>query len=79
DSRATEHAATPPPPPSGSDIDQAAGSEPEVDPDVPHSELAPVVFFCLKQTSFPRNWCIKLVCNPYPLLFHSFRNENQNQ
>uniref|UniRef100_A0A8C0F182 Calcium voltage-gated channel subunit alpha1 I n=1 Tax=Bubo bubo TaxID=30461 RepID=A0A8C0F182_BUBBB len=36
------------------------------DPDVPYPDLAPVVFFCLKQTTSPRNWCIKMVCNPYP-------------
>lgn len=37
------------------------------DPDIPHPDLAPVVFFCLRQTTSPRNWCIKMVCNPYPL------------
>ncbi|XP_043822120.1 voltage-dependent T-type calcium channel subunit alpha-1I isoform X3 [Dromiciops gliroides] len=35
------------------------------DPDVPHPDLAPVVFFCLRQTTSPRNWCIKMVCNPW--------------
>uniref|UniRef100_A0A6Q2XVF4 Voltage-dependent T-type calcium channel subunit alpha n=1 Tax=Esox lucius TaxID=8010 RepID=A0A6Q2XVF4_ESOLU len=25
---------------------------------VPYPELAPVVFFCLSQTTFPRSWCI---------------------
>uniref|UniRef100_A0A3P9IW78 Calcium voltage-gated channel subunit alpha1 Ia n=1 Tax=Oryzias latipes TaxID=8090 RepID=A0A3P9IW78_ORYLA len=30
---------------------------------VPYPELAPVVFFCLKQTTCPRNWCI-LLLNP---------------
>ncbi|KAM6094510.1 voltage-dependent T-type calcium channel subunit alpha-1I [Chlamydotis macqueenii] len=35
------------------------------DPDVPYPDLAPVVFFCLKQTTSPRNWCIKMVCNPW--------------
>lgn len=38
-----------------------------VDADVPRPDLAPVAFFCLRQTTSPRNWCIKLVCNPYPL------------
>lgn len=38
-----------------------------VDPEVPHPDLAPVAFFCLRQTTSPRNWCIKMVCNPYPL------------
>ncbi|XP_039719342.1 voltage-dependent T-type calcium channel subunit alpha-1I [Pteropus medius] len=35
------------------------------DPDVPHPDLAPVAFFCLRQTTSPRNWCIKMVCNPW--------------
>ncbi|TRY87824.1 hypothetical protein DNTS_015725 [Danionella cerebrum] len=34
---------------------------------VPFPELAPVVFFCLKQTTCPRNWCIRMVSSPYPL------------
>uniref|UniRef100_A0A3Q0SF70 Calcium voltage-gated channel subunit alpha1 Ib n=1 Tax=Amphilophus citrinellus TaxID=61819 RepID=A0A3Q0SF70_AMPCI len=28
---------------------------------VPYPELVPVVFFCLKQTTFPRSWCIHMV------------------
>uniref|UniRef100_A0A8L0DRS1 Ion transport domain-containing protein n=1 Tax=Oncorhynchus mykiss TaxID=8022 RepID=A0A8L0DRS1_ONCMY len=35
---------------------------------VPFPELAPVVFFCLKQTTCPRSWCIHMVSSPYPLL-----------
>ncbi|XP_034046818.1 voltage-dependent T-type calcium channel subunit alpha-1I isoform X2 [Thalassophryne amazonica] len=27
--------------------------------------LAPVVFFCLTQTTRPRNWCLRIVCNPW--------------
>ncbi|KAG2464316.1 CAC1I protein, partial [Polypterus senegalus] len=34
--------------------------------EIPNPELAAVVFFCLKQTTCPRNWCIRMVCNPYP-------------
>uniref|UniRef100_A0A3B3IL42 Ion transport domain-containing protein n=1 Tax=Oryzias latipes TaxID=8090 RepID=A0A3B3IL42_ORYLA len=34
---------------------------------LPYPELVPVVFFCLKQTTFPRSWCIHMVCSPYPL------------
>ncbi|KAM4584773.1 uncharacterized protein PAE49_004220 [Odontesthes bonariensis] len=34
---------------------------------VPYPELVPVVFFCLKQTTFPRSLCIRLVTSPYPL------------
>uniref|UniRef100_A0A8C5FYE2 Voltage-dependent T-type calcium channel subunit alpha-1I-like n=1 Tax=Gouania willdenowi TaxID=441366 RepID=A0A8C5FYE2_GOUWI len=28
---------------------------------VPYPELVPVVFFCLKQTTCPRSWCIRLL------------------
>ncbi|RXN26620.1 voltage-dependent T-type calcium channel subunit alpha-1I-like protein [Labeo rohita] len=35
---------------------------------VPFPELAPVVFFCLKQTTCPRSWCIRMVSSPYPFL-----------
>uniref|UniRef100_A0A8C7L0Z0 Ion transport domain-containing protein n=1 Tax=Oncorhynchus kisutch TaxID=8019 RepID=A0A8C7L0Z0_ONCKI len=38
---------------------------------VPFPELAPVVFFCLKQTTCPRSWCIHMVSSPYPLLLIS--------
>lgn len=34
---------------------------------VPYPELVPVVFFCLKQTTCPRSWCIRMVSTPYPL------------
>uniref|UniRef100_A0A7N8X0W8 Voltage-dependent T-type calcium channel subunit alpha n=1 Tax=Mastacembelus armatus TaxID=205130 RepID=A0A7N8X0W8_9TELE len=37
---------------------------------VPFPELAPVVFFCLKQTTCPRNWCIRMVSSPYPFIYH---------
>lgn len=33
----------------------------------PYPALAPVAFFCLKQTTKPRNWCLRFVVNPYPL------------
>ncbi|XP_034543706.1 voltage-dependent T-type calcium channel subunit alpha-1I [Notolabrus celidotus] len=32
---------------------------------VPYPELVPVVFFCLKQTTCPRSWCIRMVCSPW--------------
>ncbi|MEQ2213702.1 hypothetical protein XENOCAPTIV_019563, partial [Xenoophorus captivus] len=35
---------------------------------LPYPEMAPVVFFCLKQTTCPRNWCIRMVSSPYPFL-----------
>ncbi|XP_014895246.1 voltage-dependent T-type calcium channel subunit alpha-1I isoform X3 [Poecilia latipinna] len=31
----------------------------------PYPALAPVAFFCLKQTTRPRNWCLRMVCNPW--------------
>uniref|UniRef100_A0A673IMH6 Ion transport domain-containing protein n=1 Tax=Sinocyclocheilus rhinocerous TaxID=307959 RepID=A0A673IMH6_9TELE len=36
----------------------------------PYPALAPVVFFCIKQTTRPRSWCLRMVCNPYPLNNH---------
>ncbi|XP_042745684.1 voltage-dependent T-type calcium channel subunit alpha-1I [Lagopus leucura] len=52
-------------PPSSPELgeDEEVTSPP--DPDVPYPDLAPVVFFCLKQTTSPRSWCIKMVCNPW--------------
>ncbi|XP_056111696.1 voltage-dependent T-type calcium channel subunit alpha-1G isoform X7 [Rhinichthys klamathensis goyatoka] len=32
---------------------------------LPYPSLAPVVFFYLKQTTRPRSWCLKMVCNPW--------------
>lgn len=37
----------------------------------PYPALAPVVFFCVKQTTRPRSWCLRMVCNPYPLLWQT--------
>lgn len=34
---------------------------------LPYPALAPVVFFYLSQHSRPRSWCLRMVCNPYPL------------
>ncbi|XP_054616531.1 voltage-dependent T-type calcium channel subunit alpha-1H-like isoform X2 [Dunckerocampus dactyliophorus] len=31
----------------------------------PYPALAPMAFFCLKQTTRPRNWCLRIVCNPW--------------
>ncbi|KAJ7306002.1 hypothetical protein JRQ81_010368 [Phrynocephalus forsythii] len=33
---------------------------------IPYPALAHTVFFCLNQTTRPRSWCLRLVCNPYP-------------
>ncbi|XP_072568642.1 voltage-dependent T-type calcium channel subunit alpha-1H isoform X3 [Paramormyrops kingsleyae] len=37
----------------------------EDEEEAPYPAMAPVVFFCLKQTTRPRSWCLKLVCNPW--------------
>ena len=44
----------------------AAGSDTKPGPELPYPTLAPVAFFCLKQTTRPRSWCLWMVCNPYP-------------
>ncbi|XP_048047965.1 voltage-dependent T-type calcium channel subunit alpha-1H-like isoform X2 [Megalobrama amblycephala] len=31
----------------------------------PYPMLAPVVFFCIKQTTRPRSWCLRMVFNPW--------------
>ena len=33
----------------------------------PYPQYAPVTFFYLKQTSVPRNWCLTIVSNKYPI------------
>ncbi|XP_045426309.1 voltage-dependent T-type calcium channel subunit alpha-1H isoform X2 [Pipistrellus kuhlii] len=40
------------------------GAEEEEQP-VPYPALAATVFFCLGQTTRPRSWCLRLVCNPW--------------
>ncbi|XP_068605770.1 voltage-dependent T-type calcium channel subunit alpha-1H [Brachionichthys hirsutus] len=39
--------------------------EEEEEQQQPYPALAPVAFFCLKQTTKPRNWCLRIVCNPW--------------
>lgn len=60
----TEQPGSQSPPPSPPGLEEPLDG---ADPEVPHPDLAPVAFFCLRQTTSPRNWCIKMVCNPYPL------------
>uniref|UniRef100_A0A8D3BSS8 Calcium voltage-gated channel subunit alpha1 Ib n=1 Tax=Scophthalmus maximus TaxID=52904 RepID=A0A8D3BSS8_SCOMX len=52
-----------PPPPADPPQDGSSDTSVLV---VPYPELVPVVFFCLKQTTFPRSWCIRMVSSPYP-------------
>ncbi|XP_028331534.1 voltage-dependent T-type calcium channel subunit alpha-1G isoform X4 [Gouania willdenowi] len=62
-----EPAAPPPPPAAGPDGVFTGGEDGSVsgEEDLPYPTLAPVVFFYLKQTTRPRNWCLKMVCNPW--------------
>uniref|UniRef100_A0A803VFI8 Calcium voltage-gated channel subunit alpha1 I n=1 Tax=Ficedula albicollis TaxID=59894 RepID=A0A803VFI8_FICAL len=65
----SEQQTPPEQPPSSLELgeDEEVTSPP--DPDVPYPDLAPVVFFCLKQTTSPRSWCIKMVlCSPWLLM-----------
>lgn len=36
------------------------------DPTVPHREYPPVAFFIVRQTQWPRSWCLKIITWPYP-------------
>ncbi|XP_039356892.1 voltage-dependent T-type calcium channel subunit alpha-1G-like [Mauremys reevesii] len=47
--------------------DKDAGSGDSEVEGLPYPALAPVVFFYLNQESRPRSWCLRVVCNPYPL------------
>ncbi|KAG5854244.1 hypothetical protein ANANG_G00035740, partial [Anguilla anguilla] len=47
---------------SGAAADEASTSGGQA---LPYPSLAPVVFFYLKQTTRPRSWCLKMVCNPW--------------
>ncbi|XP_076846105.1 LOW QUALITY PROTEIN: voltage-dependent T-type calcium channel subunit alpha-1H [Brachyhypopomus gauderio] len=46
---------------------ESSGHEetPEDTVQLPHPSLAPVVFFCLQQSTRPRSWCLALVCSPW--------------
>jgi hypothetical protein len=46
---------------------KAAGS----DPNVPYGDFAPVAFFILHQTKWPRSWCLKAMTWPYPFCISS--------
>ncbi|GAA6110229.1 voltage-dependent T-type calcium channel subunit alpha-1G isoform X1 [Tachysurus ichikawai] len=52
----------------GGPVAEEAASPEEGEAALPYPSLAPVVFFYLKQTTRPRSWCLKMVCNPYPFI-----------
>nr|XP_042899987.1 voltage-dependent T-type calcium channel subunit alpha-1G isoform X2 [Parasteatoda tepidariorum] len=41
------------------------GSTEGLDESLPYPTFRPVTLFCLSQTSHPRDWCLKLVTNPW--------------
>ncbi|XP_031416611.1 voltage-dependent T-type calcium channel subunit alpha-1G isoform X4 [Clupea harengus] len=43
-------------------VEEASASGEEA---LPYPTLAPVVFFYMNQTTRPRSWCLKMVCNPW--------------
>ncbi|XP_046709345.1 voltage-dependent T-type calcium channel subunit alpha-1G isoform X8 [Silurus meridionalis] len=49
----------------GGPLSEEATSPEEGEEALPYPSLAPVVFFYLKQTTRPRSWCLKMVCNPW--------------
>lgn len=61
---AAERGASLPESPGATERGADAGADEE--PRVPYPALAATVFFCLGQTTRPRSWCLRLVCNPYP-------------
>lgn len=53
-------------PPESPEAGRSAELGADEEPPVPYPALAATVFFCLGQTTRPRSWCLRLVCNPYP-------------
>uniref|UniRef100_A0A8C7BL77 Calcium voltage-gated channel subunit alpha1 H n=1 Tax=Neovison vison TaxID=452646 RepID=A0A8C7BL77_NEOVI len=53
-------------PPESPEAERGAELGADEEQPVPYPALAATVFFCLGQTTRPRSWCLRLVCNPYP-------------
>lgn len=51
----------------------ASGSS-EFDPraHLPYPAYVPVSWYCLEQTTRPRNWCLWLISNPYPFFYTDY-------
>lgn len=60
-------------PPESPAAERSAELGAEEEQPVPYPALAATVFFCLGQTTRPRSWCLRLVCNPYPSLAAGLR------
>uniref|UniRef100_A0ACB8EKQ5 Voltage-dependent T-type calcium channel subunit alpha-1G n=1 Tax=Sphaerodactylus townsendi TaxID=933632 RepID=A0ACB8EKQ5_9SAUR len=61
--------------PGDQEKDPSSGGGDSESEGLPYPALAPVVFFYLSQHSRPRSWCLRMVCNPYPL--HGFEEQEQ--
>lgn len=60
-------------PPESPAAEHSAELDADEEQPVPYPALAATVFFCLGQTTRPRSWCLRLVCNPYPSLAAGLR------
>ncbi|KAM7148662.1 voltage-dependent T-type calcium channel subunit alpha-1H isoform 2-T3 [Molossus nigricans] len=52
-------------PPESPAVERSAELGTDEEQPVPYPALAATVFFCLGQTTRPRSWCLRLVCNPW--------------
>ncbi|XP_059010520.1 voltage-dependent T-type calcium channel subunit alpha-1H isoform X2 [Mustela lutreola] len=52
-------------PPESPEAERGAELGADEEQPVPYPALAATVFFCLGQTTRPRSWCLRLVCNPW--------------
>ncbi|XP_008155855.2 LOW QUALITY PROTEIN: voltage-dependent T-type calcium channel subunit alpha-1H [Eptesicus fuscus] len=52
-------------PPESPAAEHSAELDADEEQPVPYPALAATVFFCLGQTTRPRSWCLRLVCNPW--------------
>lgn len=52
----------------GSAVDDEGADGREDEVDLPFPGFRPVTMFCLTQTTRPRNWCLRIVTNPYPFI-----------
>ena len=51
---------------SGEDGEEEEEEEEDDDEDLPFPGFVPKAFYCLKQTSFLRLWCLQMITWPYP-------------
>jgi hypothetical protein len=51
------------------DEDDDDDDEDDDEEDLPYPGFIPLALGCLDQTTRPRNWCLRMITNPYP--FHT--------